>query len=300
MATPAKTTPAKATPKSESVDTTVDTTPAVNNYNPTTPEVSSSDSNEAPKKPRISEVLSNHAILADFARQYLSVFDEIAKYNEAILAEKNSEWNSTKVFAKARELGNPTDANAKADDNVKSALDKYEEALTAYNKARKDVIDVTSKSLGITLSVGAERNLETEAPLKEKHKFAVAIGTQLSTIAEMLTDAKISEAVTTFLSENPLPAVGRDQVRSFSTNEKSTPKYRVNVVVKDKDGNVKVDEAGFTKASFALTKFYERGKALKSEDLRNAWEKAGNTPDKTVTNPVEFTDNDLHFVITKK
>lgn len=254
------------------------------------------------KETRIPAVLSKQSILADFCRQYLAVFDEISEYNKEVLAEKSSEWNATKVLAKARELGNPEDANVPANEEIKAALAAWEEALTALNIARKSVLEKTSKELGITLSATTERNSETEAPLKDKRKVAIELGTQLSMIAKMTTDEKAADAVTEFLGSNPLPAIGRDQTRSFGENEKSTPKYRVSVVVKNSDGETVVDEKGFTKAALALTKpacGYERGKAPKSDVLREAWEKAGNSAETTVVNPVEFDDNNLHFIITK-
>lgn len=250
---------------------------------------------------RIPETLSSNSILADFCKQYLSVFDEIANYNKEVLAERDSEWTAAKVMEKARELGRPTDANVKPKENVKNALEKFESLVTELAKARKAVLDVTSGELGITLSATAERNPELEAPLKEKRKLAVEIGTQLGMIAKMTTDENASSAVEEFLGKNPLPAIGRDQARTFGGDGgKSTPKYRVTVVVTDKDGNEKVKEDGFTKTALALTKLYERGKAPKSDTLREVWEKAGNTSEKTVQSPVTFEDNNLHYTITKK
>jgi hypothetical protein len=285
--TATKSAPAKATPaKVEPTNTVAEDKVAV--------ETETTETNRVP------EVLSSNSILADFCKRYLDVLDEIADYNKAVLAERDSEWTAAKVMEKAREFGRPTDANVKPKDNVKSALDKFENLVTELAKARKALLDVTSSELGITLSATAERNPELEAPLKEKRKFAVEIGSQLSMIAKMTTDENASTAVEEFLGKNPLPAIGRDQARTFGTDGKSTPKYRVTVKVYDKDGTEKLSEDGFTKTALALTKLYERGKAPKSDALREVWEKAGNTSDKTVQSPVEFTDNDLRFVITKK
>jgi hypothetical protein len=252
------------------------------------------------KDERIPEAFSKNSILKDFCAQYLKVFDEISNYNREVLAEKDSEWNAGKVLEKAREFARPTEKGVEPKQDIKKAIEAYENAVNALAQARRSVLDITSKELGITLSATADRNPELEAPLKERRKLAIEIGTQLNMIAKLTTDEAASAAATKFLDQNPLPAIGRDQARSFGDSEKATPKYRVHVVVKDKDGATKVEEDGFTKTALALTKFYERGKALKSDDLREAWEKAGNSPDKTVTNPVEFTDNDLHFVISKK
>lgn len=275
-----KSTPAKATAeKPENVET---------------PEVV-----ETQEKPRIPEALSNNSILAEFCRQYLAVFDEISEYNKEVLAERDAEWNAGKVLEKARELGRPADANTPANQDIKNALEAWEKLVNETARARKSVLDTTSKVLGITLSATSERNPETEAPLKEKRKIAFEIGTQLSNIAKMTTDENASAAVVEFLANSPLPAVGRDQTRNFGDNEKATPKYRVNVTV-SKDGNKLIDEAGFTKAALALTKYYERGKSPKADKLRGMWESAGNSPEKTVTSPVEFQDNGLHYVITKK
>lgn len=284
MTAPAKSTATKsATPPTKSAPATVDKV-----------------ADKPVGEQRIPESLSSNSILADFCRQYLSVFDEIANYNKEVLAERDSEWTAAKVMEKARELGRPTDANVKPKENVKNALEKFESLVTELAKARKAVLDVTSGELGITLSATAERNPELEAPLKEKRKLAVEIGTQLSMIAKMTTDESASSAVEEFLGKNPLPAIGRDQARTFGGDGKSTPKYRVTVTVSDSDGNEKIKEDGFTKTALALTKLYERGKAPKSDTLREVWEKAGNTPEKTVQSPVTFEDNNLHFVITKK
>ncbi len=274
--------------------------PAIKNETPkteSTPEVVKPDTDE-----RIPALLAGNSIFGDFCKRYMQVFDEISEYNKAVLAEKDSEWNANKVLEKAREFARPTDKNTEPKSDIKSVLEAWEDLINQTAKARKAVLDATAKELGITLSATADRNPELEAPLKEKRKVAVEIGTQLGMISKMTQDTSAEEAINEFLEKNPLPAIGRDQVRTFGDTGASTPKYRVNIKVY-KDGNVLADEAGFTKTALALTKpvfGYERGKAPKSDFLREAWEKAGNTPEKTVTNPVEFTDNDLHYVISKK
>lgn len=255
---------------------------------------------EVKSEERIPEGLLANSILADFCRQYLSVVDLVTNYNDQVLAAKSSDWNATKVLEKAREFANPSDKNVPPNELIKEALKTWSDTVDMMNRARRAVLDVTAKELGITLSATAERNSETEAPLKEKRKIANEIGNQLTTIAKMTSDASASSLVTAFLNANPLPVVGRDQARTFGESEKTTPKYRVNVQVIDQDGNVRVNEAGFTKAALALTKLYERGTSPKSEVLRKAWETAGNTPETTVVDPVEFDDNNLHFVISKK
>lgn len=247
---------------------------------------------------RIPEALAENPILDEFCKQYLVTVDEILAYNKQVLAEKTAEWNAHKVMEKAREFARPTD-KSEADEEILKALKEYEAAQDAYNLARRSVLDATANKLGITLSATADRNPEIEAPLKEKRKTAHVIGTQLKTIADMTSNEKASAAVEEFLSKYELPMIGRDQTHSFGDSGKATPKYRVTVVVTDSDGKELLSEKGFTNTAMALTKFYERGKALKSETLREVWEKAGNTPEETKTSPVEFNDNDLHFVITK-
>lgn len=251
------------------------------------------------KDTRISPVLSKQVILMDFLGTYLSVFDEISAYNKEVLAEKSSDWPISKIMEKAREFASPENADD-IKPEVKVAWDQFEAASQAMQVARRNVLNATAKELGITLSVTAERNSDTEAPLKEHRTRAVAIGKQLSTFSELLNDEKISAALKEFLDAYPLPAVGRDQVSNFGADEKSTPKYRVTVVVTNSDGEELVNESGFTKAALALTKFYPRGEAPKPDTLRTAWEKAGNTGENTVQPVVEFDDNDLHYVITKK
>jgi hypothetical protein len=290
MTTPTKSTAAKSTPVKAAPAPVVEENEVTDNA----PEEKAVN--------RIPEALSNQSILADFARRYLDVFDEIAAYNKDVLAEKTSDWNAAKVLEKARELARPTDKNVKPNEDIKKAVETWENLINEMNRARKTLLDMTSKELGITLSSTSERDPALEAPLRDKRKFAIEIGTQLSMIAKMTTDEAVSEAATEFLAKNALPAIGRDQVRKFGEDGKSTPKYRVHIKIV-KGSETLLEEDGFTKTSQALSnpKFgYERGKSLKSEDLRKAWEKSGNTPEKTVTNPVEFDDNGLHYVITKK
>lgn len=253
------------------------------------------------EKPRIPEILANSPIFAEFCERYLGVYDEISNYNKEVLASRDSEWNAGKVLEKAREFARPTDKNVQPKDDIKKALEAYEALINETARARKAILDITSNELGITLSATSDRNPETEAPLKEKRKVAIEIGSNLSTIGKMTNDEKTTEAINTFLAANPMPAIGRDQARVFGDDGKSTPKYRVIVEV-SKDGTSLLNVKGFTAASLALTKpafGYERGKAIKTDDLRKAWESAGNTPEKTVTNPVEFEDNGLHFKISK-
>lgn len=259
---------------------------------------------EEVEKPRIPELLSGNPIFNNFCERYLATLDKIAEYNKEVFAEKDAEWNPTKVIGKAREFASPDDAT-KVKPEIKKALDAWETAVAEAMKLRKTVLDVTSKELGITLSNTSERNPETEAPLKEERKIAHTIGDQLNTMGSISNDINFNAAVALFLTDNPLPQVGRDQVSTFGESAKATPKYRVKVTVKNKDGEEVVSEDGFTKASHALTKLpaaiaYERGKALKSDDLRTAWEKAGNNAEKTVTPVVEFTDNGLLYTLTKK
>jgi hypothetical protein len=290
-----KSTPAKATPSNVVTEKDNVNKEAVKPEETNTPDTAKTGTD------RIPEVLRAQSILADFCKQYLSVYDEIAAYNKAVLAEKSSEWNAAKVMEKARSLARPTEKDAKPNTEIKSALDKFERLVTELNLARKAVLDVTSKNLGISLSAVSDRDPAAEQPLKDRRKIAVELGNQLMMIAKMTTDENASSAVNDFLTALPLPAVGRDQTRSFTDNDgKATPKYRVTVAVFDKDGNQKISEDGFTKAKLALAKFYPRGEGITSDKLREAWEAAGNNSEKTVVNPVEFDDNELHFVITKK
>jgi hypothetical protein len=252
------------------------------------------------EKARISPILSQNPILVQLCEQFLGVKDEITAYNKEVLAESDSEWNVPKVLVKARELGNPTDANVPANEEIKTALAEWEKLVNAVNLAKRNVVERTAKELGITLSATAERNPELEAPMRDRRGMAVEIAKNLELMQKMVQDPTAKKALADFLKNNELPAIGRDQSRKFGEDEKSTPKYRVTVVVTDKDGKELINEAGFTKASQALPKYYERGKSPKSEDLRNAWEKAGNNAEKTVVNPVVFEDNEMTFTITKK
>jgi hypothetical protein len=251
-------------------------------------------------KDRTPESLASDSILASFCERYLLALDEIAAYNKEVLQKSDSDWTSAKVLEKARELARPTSKDVKANETILRALKAFEDAADTLTKTRREVLEITAKDQNIVLSNTSERDSEREAPLREKRTFAVAIGNQLESIAKMTTNEKATEDVLTFLKDNPLPAIGRDQSRTFGVEEKATPKYRVIVIVKNNDGEKLVEEAGFTKAANSLTKHYPRGKSLKTDDLRKAWESAGNTPEKTVVSPVVFEDNDLSFEIHKK
>lgn len=249
---------------------------------------------------RIPDIFNGDAIFGDMLNQFLNAVDEIATYNKSILAERDSEWNGPKLINKARELAHP--ATGESNEEVKKYFDAYEEALTSFNLARRAAIDNTAKFLGVTIDNTVERNPEIEAPLKAKRVHAMSIAKNLEMMAGLISDKERTTAITEFLKANDLPVVGRDQTTSFGSDEKPTPKYRVTVKI-TKGDTVLLEADGFTKAATALSKpefGYERGEQLKSSDLREVWEKAGNSAEKTVTNPVEFTHNELHYVITKK
>lgn len=248
---------------------------------------------------RIPDVLRN-SILQSICRTYLEAFDEISKYNKDVLKAEKSEWTSSKIMDKARELANPTDANIAPNAAIKTALTSFEKIQDEFNRARKSLLEQTAKELGIDFSTSTERNADLEKPLKEKRASAIEVGKQLSAFSKVNTDPQVNESVIAFLTEYPLPSVGREQARTFGADEKATPKYRVNITVTNVDGDVLLEKPGFTQTALALTKFYERGKALKADALREKWEAAGNTVDNTVKDPVEFEDNGLHFKIAKK
>lgn len=320
MTAPAKRAANKATSTAKEKDTVTDTVVTEDSVTPDTitvtetpvseapvsdtPDTDSVSEDSAPENPlegKIPSVLAGNPILAEFCKQFLEIVKEIKDYNKVVLAEKDSEWTGTKVLAKAKEVVSGDTDEVKPE--IKAAFDKYEAALDAVNKARKVVIDVTAKEFGINLASIVERDKEAEAPLKGKRSRAVEIGKQLAGLASLTTDESSKAAVEEFLKNNELPAVGRDQSRNFTEGgSDSTPKYRLKIEV-IKDGNVLLSEDGITKTVLKLTQpvfGYERGKALKAEDLRKAWEAAGNKPGKTVQERVEFTDNELLYVLTAK
>jgi hypothetical protein len=247
---------------------------------------------------RIPTALANQSMLADFVKRYLAAFDEISEYNKAVLAEKDSEWSTAKVLEKAREFGRNDDTE-KIDPKISAALDAWEKLVGEAAKARKAVLDVTSEKLGIQLSATATRDSDVEAKLKESRNFAITIGKQLSTIAEMTNDKVAGAETKEFLTEYAIPMIGRDQVRNLGDHGgKATAKHRVTVEVFDKDGKSLLIENGFTNAKFAIAKFYDRGKGLTADALREVWEKAlAANPNITAT---QFNDNEMDFVITKK
>lgn len=252
---------------------------------------------------RIPEQLTANNLLAEFCRMYLATADEIAAYNKEVLQERTDGWTNAKVLEKAKSLGNPDDANVEPNEEIAHYLNAYEEALTKFNFARKELLNVTADHLGITLTATNERDAAVEAPLKEKRNQATQIALQLGNIANMTNDTVTKEAVKEFLESCPLPMVGRDQVRNFNSETTTIPRYRVDVIV-TKDGVELLNTQGFSKAAQALSnsKFgYERGKSLDADTLRQAWEKAGNSANNPYAVPVvEFKDNGLDFKISKR
>lgn len=292
------------TPDVATVDNTVEENSETPVSDPTTENTTpeTEENSETEDAPRIPDVLAGNTIFNEFCGRYLAVFDEITQYNKEIAAEKDSEWTTTKVLSKARELGNNDDAN-KIDKDVQAALAEFDKAADVLAKMKRAVIETTAKKLGINLSSVAERDKSKEAPLKEKRSFGINIGTKMSEIAQMTNDKDASEAIQGFFKKFPMPAIGRDSARTFGEGGKATPKYRVLVSVKNSDGEVLMDEEkGFTKAAAKLQQpvfGYDKENRPKADKLREAWEKAGNSPEKTVTNPVVFEDNNLTFEIRK-
>ncbi len=250
---------------------------------------------------RIPEMLRSNVIFGDFCKRYMESFDEITSYNKEVIAEKDSEWNASKVIAEAKKFATaekPEDGDA----NVKAAVEEWEKALSAALELRKKVLNVTSEKLGINLSAVSDRDTEKEGALKEKRKLAIEIGKRLADIATLTSDENAGKEINSFLDEYAMPAVGRDQTTSVTSNGGSTPKYRVTVRVLNSDGAEILNERGFTKAAINLTKpvfGYGRGDAPKAEDLRKAWEAVGNTAENTKQSIVEFEDNNLKFIIEK-
>jgi hypothetical protein len=247
---------------------------------------------------RVPEVLTSQAIFVEFLGKILEAYDEISKYNEKVLGNKDSEWTSYKILDKARELGRPEKGEPNA--SVKEALSAWEALVTEVNKAKQNVIQVTAKELGIDFAAGNERDEAIEAPLKEKRKVAINIGEQLKAIAGLSADPEVTTALQGFLEKYEMPAVGSNRTHSFAADGNATaPKYRVKVSV-SKEDELLFEADGFTKAALGLPKYYERGQAPGAAKLREAWEKAGNSIQETKVNPVEFVDNGLTFTITKK
>jgi hypothetical protein len=254
-------------------------------------------------KSRIPSSLDDNPILVDFCNRYLEVADEIAKYNEEVLKKSDNEWTRPKLLEEAKKLGRPDDMK-NSNPTILEALKQYENAVEQLSIVRDSLYGTVANELGITLSATTgERDPEKEAPLKEKRKLAVSLGSTLNMMAEMSSDKDTTHAVTEFLVTNPLPIVGREQSRSFSGEDnKPTPRYRVKVTV-SKDGNVLGEYDGFTKTALALsapTFNYPRGESPKADKFRQAWEAAGNTTCNTVKSTVEFEDNGLHYILTQK
>lgn len=253
---------------------------------------------------RVPDVLASNPILADFANKYLEVVDLISEYNEGVLKAAKSEWTNAKLSEEGKKLARPDDPKVKPHAELKKFLVAMENAQEALNFARKDFFDAVANELGVVRDNVVERDLEKEADLKNKRTTATVIGTQLGQIASLTSDASAASAVSEFLKANELPAVGRNSSTSFGGEggSKGAPRYRVSVKV-EKNGVTLLDKGeGFTKTAAMLSKpefGYERGKSLKAEDLRGAWEKAGNSGDNPKAVPeVVFEDNGLTYTLT--
>lgn len=250
---------------------------------------------------RIPKLLAEQAIFKEFLSRYLSNYDEIVDYNEQVLKEKNSEWNSYKILDKAREMARPTDGKS-ANETIKDALTAWEKLASEVNAAKQNLIQVAAKELGIEYSSGQERDPEKEAPLREKHKTNINIGKQLKEMTKLTVDPKLRDELTDFLKKYEMPAVGRNQTHNFLAEEgDKTPKYRLRITAsREETGEELFTEDGITKAVAATAKFYDRGKGLKADIFRKAWESAGNSAGNTVQNTVSFTDNGLIFTLSQK
>lgn len=254
---------------------------------------------------RIPDAIIENGLLVEFCKIYLGIADEIGEYNSRVLQTRTDGWTNSKVLEKAKEFASPEDANIPKDDTIADLFDKYESYLTALAFAKTELLNATAEKLGITLTNTSERDPNVENTLKEQRVKALKVVTQFEGMAEFTTDANLKNGITEFLKNNPLPMVGRNQERSFGLegNNTSTPKYRVTVTITNSDGEKLYSDKGFSKAALAITKpvfGYERGKALTAENLREAWEKAGNSADNPYAVPrVEFVDNKLTFVIEK-
>jgi hypothetical protein len=252
----------------------------------------------------IPAALNSNPILVSFCQQYLDVIAPITEYNNSIFKKSNSEWDRHKLLAEAKKLGSPMDANEEAVPAIKEAFEVYENVLASLAVVRADLVNITAKHLGVSLeTLGGERDETKEADLKEKRKFAFGLGETLKQMALYSADKASSEAVNKFLKNNELPAVGRQQTTSFTTESTTaTPKYRVKVTVA-KEGHTIGEFDGFSKTAIAMTGAaygYPKGEALKADKLRQAWEAAGNGPSSTVNPTVEFEDNGLTFTLTQK
>ncbi len=259
----------------------------------------------------IPAALDDNKLLVELCKMYLDVAKAIKKYNDSVLTQRTDGWTNAKVLEKARELGNPTDANVKPNDDIKAYLEKYEELLDQLNFAKRELLESTADVLGIVLTNSNERDESVEKPLKEKRTHATVVATQLNNIAGMTHDTTVTEAIKEFLEKNPLPMVGRDQVRTFTDGSAgSTPRYRVDVKVFKGDDLIGTAQ-GFTKAGLMVTRpefGFVRGKAISGDKLREAYEGAGNSAaNPYAVSPVEFVvekgddlADDLKFVIEKR
>lgn len=265
-----------------------------------TPEETPETENEESSANPIPDVLLENPILVSFCERYLNVLAEISEYNDKVLSQKSSEWTTSRILEKAKEFAYPTDANTAPNSEVQEAFKKWESLVTEVNQAKQNVKALTAQALGITL-IAEERDPEVEKPLKEARGLANEIAKQLTAIANMTTDQDAKEGVATFLTNNPLPVVGRNQVTSVTGDGKTTPKYRVNVDVFDQDGTQRGEtQQGFTKASLAISKLFPHGESIKPEELRQVWEAAGNSSENTVKDPVEFEKSGYKIVISKR
>lgn len=222
-------------------------------------------------------------IFIDLGTQYLNWVDEINAYNASILeAERQASenvWTQSKLMKEIKSQARPDDKNATPDNEAEKLLSQYENALEAVTSAKQAASKYMADKLGVEMIAEKVKPDENEvARIKEEvRKPLVSLANSFNNVAGFSTDPNIKDKINTFLSDNPIPMVGREGSLDVTKDSAGTPKFRVDVIA-ERDGKTLIsgeDGRGFTKASLSAKKFHNRGEAPTSEMFRDVYVKAG-------------------------
>jgi hypothetical protein len=255
------------------------------------------------KDARIPDVFANNPVLADLAASYLSTLDEVTEYNATYKVDRKVDPDAptpNKMLAEAKKV-------REEDNEANSLLDRWEALYEEIAAHKQRIADYMAGKLGITLVAEVPKpDADATSALREQRKSAVELGKTMAQIATLTGRAQDGEALTSFLSANQLPEVGREGKADFTAETQTAPKYRVDVTARV-NGNIVLSGdkgKGFTKAAQYGKQLHpgdNRQHAPSRDDFQKAWESAGNTPEKTVQSEVKFvTPDGVEYTIASR
>lgn len=207
--------------------------------------------------PRLEEFAGNPVVLAT-AQTLLNYYDEIVEFNDKYVTEEepegeyNTSWKQIN-WAKALADEPSEDADPEQVKEARKLVKAMDNAQSALTKARQNAANFAADSLGVS-----RVDEKPEVPKAEKERLqrdvrgpAVELAKNAQNLAEgiRMLDSAQADAVTNFLSKYPIPAVGRKGSLDVTSKESQAPRYRVDVVARDAEGNVLWETQGFTKAA---------------------------------------------------